>query len=62
MAKYKCVYGFNERIIEASDEDEARDEFISFLIDNEEDMNNDFLIQDLKFCTKVEEINANQDS
>lgn len=56
MPKYKCIYGFNEKIIEASDEDEARDEFISFLIDNEEEMNNDFLIQDLKFCTKVKEI------
>ena len=39
MAKYKCTYGFIERIIEASDEDEARDEFIPFLIDNEEDIN-----------------------
>lgn len=42
MAKYKCIYGFIERVIEASDEDEARDEFIPFLIDNEEDINNDF--------------------
>ena len=56
MANYICTNGFIERIIEASDEDEARDEFIPFLIDNEEDINNDFLIQDLKFCTKVEEI------
>lgn len=56
MKKFKCIYGFIERVIEASDEDEARDEFIPFLIDNEEDINNDFLIQDLKFCTKVEEI------
>lgn len=50
MAKYKCIYGFIERVIEASNEDEARDEFIPFLIDNEEDINNDFLIQDLKNC------------
>lgn len=39
MTKYKCTYGFTEKIIEASDEDEI----------------NDFLLQDIKFCTKVEE-------
>lgn len=57
MTKYKCTYGFTEKIIEASDEDEARDEFAYNFIENEdEDEINDFLLQDIKFCTKVEEI------
>jgi hypothetical protein len=54
MTKYKCTYGFTEKIIEASDEDEARDEFAYNFIENEDEIN-DFLLQDIKFCTKVEE-------
>lgn len=54
MPKYKCTYGFNEKIIEASDEDEARNEFAYNFIENEDEIN-DFLLQDINFCTKVEE-------
>ena len=54
MTKYKCTYGFTEKIIEASDEDEARDEFAYNFIENEDEIN-DFLLQYIKFCTKVEE-------
>lgn len=38
MTKYKCTYGFTEKIIEASDEDEARDEFAYNFIENEDEI------------------------
>ena len=55
MKKYKCTWGSIEQIICCNSEDEAREEFVSSLISDEE-LNNFYFYEDLRFETKVQEI------
>lgn len=55
MKKYKCTWGNIEQIICCNSEDEAREEFVSSLVSDEE-LNNFYFYEDLRFETKVQEI------
>lgn len=59
MKKYKCTWGSIEQIICCNSEDEAREEFVSSLISDEE-LNNFYFYEDLRFETKVQEILNNE--